>query len=85
MHLIYKQELYKEKQKARYELFFEYLVPIMEIVDHPALIEIQKKTGSAAYENNINQDVKLLSIKKKVIVTKKRNAVQHAKRKVSIG
>ena len=39
MHFIYKQDFYKDEQKEIYELFIEYLVPIMENIDHPALIE----------------------------------------------
>ena len=39
MYLIYKQDLYKDKQKEIDELFIEYLAPIMDNIDHPALIE----------------------------------------------
>ena len=38
MHLTYKQDLYKDKQTEIYERFIEYLVPIMENIDYPALI-----------------------------------------------
>ena len=39
MHLIYKQELYKNKQKEIDEHLIYYLVTIMGDLDHPALIE----------------------------------------------
>ena len=38
MQLTYKQDLYKDKQTEIYERFIEYLVPIMENIDYPALI-----------------------------------------------
>ena len=41
----------------------------MEDIDHPELIEEQKQNIEAAdHEKNINQDVNLPSIKKKLIV-----------------
>ena len=39
MHLIYKQDFYKDKQKEIDELFIEHLVPIMYDLDNPALNE----------------------------------------------
>ena len=39
MHIIYKQDLYKNKEKEIDYLFLEYLVPVMYNIDHPALIE----------------------------------------------
>ena len=51
----------------------------MEDLDHPALIEKRKQNlDAAAYENNINQDVKIPSIKKKTIVIIKMNTGQQA-------
>ena len=38
IHIIYKQQFNKEKQKEINNLFLEYLVPIMENLDHPELI-----------------------------------------------
>ena len=38
MHTIYKQDFYKNTEKEIYDLFFEYLVPVMDDIDHPALI-----------------------------------------------
>ena len=51
MHLIYKQDYYEDKLKEIDELFIEYLVPIMDDIDHPALIEEWKQNvDAAAYE-----------------------------------
>ena len=67
MHLIYKQEFYKDKRKEIDELFIEYLIPIMDGLDHPELIEGWKQhINDAAYENNLNQYVKLLSVNKQI-------------------
>ena len=67
MHMIYKQELYKNKPKEIYYLFVECLVPIMEYIDHTELIEWRKQNlDSATYEENIYKYVKLPSIKKKI-------------------
>ena len=51
MHLIYKQDFYKYKKREIDELFIEYLVTIMEDLDHPMLIEECKQNiDAAAYE-----------------------------------
>ena len=39
MHLIYKQDYYKDKQEEIYDLFIEYLFPIMDDIDHSVLID----------------------------------------------
>ena len=66
MHLLYQQDFYKDKQKEIYKLFIEKLVPIMDYLYQPALIEEWKQNIDAAdYEKNQNQYVKLPSIKKK--------------------
>ena len=66
MHLIYKQDFYTDKQKEIDKLLIEHLVPIMDDLYHPMLIEEWKQNINAtAYENNLNQDVKIPSIKKK--------------------
>ena len=54
MHMTYKKDLYKTKENEIDDLFLEYLVLIMEDIEHPALIEewIQN-IDSAAYENNL--------------------------------
>ena len=50
-------------------VFLEYLVPIMDDLGCPAWIEEQKQNiDAAAYEKNLNKDVKLPSIKKQLIV-----------------
>ena len=38
MHLIYKQDYYKDKLKEIYDLFIHDLVPITDYIGHPALI-----------------------------------------------
>ena len=58
----------------------------MDYLDHPALIEEWKQNlDTAAYEKNLYKDVKLPSIKKKLIVTIKQDTGQKAQIKVSIG
>ena len=65
MHLIYKQDYYEDKQKEIYDLFIDYLVPIMHNLDHPEFVEEQKETFDAdAYENNLKQDEKISSNEK---------------------
>ena len=43
IHLIYRQELFKNKQKEIDELLIDYLVPIMGDLDHTVLIEEWKQ------------------------------------------
>ena len=63
MHLIYKQDFYKDKQKEIVEIFIRYLVLIMGDHDHPELIEEWVGGDDAvAYESNLNQYVKITSI-----------------------
>ena len=58
MHMTYKQDLYKDKQKEIYNLFLEYLVPVMDNIDHPASIEEQKQNlDDYANEKNLYKDV----------------------------
>ena len=58
----------------------------MDYLDNPDLIEECKQNlDAAAYENILNQDVKIPSIKKILIVIIKMNTGQQAYRKVSIG
>ena len=65
--MTYKQDFYKTKEKEIYDLFLEYLVPVMEDIEHPALIEewIQN-IDAAAYEKNPHKYEKLPSMKKKI-------------------
>ena len=39
VHVIYKQGLYKTKQKEIDDLFLEQIVPVMEDIEHPELIK----------------------------------------------
>ena len=41
--MIYKQDFYNNKEKEIDDLFSEYLVPVMDDLDHPVLIEEWKK------------------------------------------
>ena len=38
MHMTYKQDFYKNKESEIDDLFLEYLVPVMEYLEHPSLI-----------------------------------------------
>ena len=58
----YKKYLYKDKQKKIDGIFIEYLVPVMDNLDHTGLIEEWRQIlDAAAYEKTLNQDVKLPS------------------------
>ena len=37
--MAYKQDFYKAKETGKYDLFMEYLVPVMKYLEHPAFIE----------------------------------------------
>ena len=50
----------------------------MDNIDHPALIEERKNIDAAAYEKSLNQDVKIPSIKKTIIVIINLNNGQQA-------
>ena len=59
--------------------FIDYLVPIMYNLDHPALIEEWKLDLDAApFENNINQDLKIPSIKIVININNKLKTSQQA-------
>ena len=51
LHLIYKKYFYNYKQREIDDIFIEYLVPAMEDLDHPALIEELKQNIDAAAYN----------------------------------
>ena len=38
MHMTYKQDFYNTKESEIYDLFLEYLVPVMKDLENPALI-----------------------------------------------
>ena len=66
MHLIYKEDLYKDKQREIDEFFIGHLVPIMDDIDIPVLIEEHNQNIDAAvYEKNIFQDLKKPLIRNK--------------------
>ena len=46
--MIYKQDFYNNKEKEIDDLFLEYLFPVMDDLDHPALIEEWKTNPDAA-------------------------------------
>ena len=54
MYMIYKQDFYKNKQKEINYLFIEYLVPVMEDIDHPVLIEEWRQNLDAAAYKKIH-------------------------------
>ena len=65
MHLSYKQDYYKDKQKEIYDIFIQYLVPTMDNIEHLTLIEEWKENiDTAAYEKNLYRDVNIPSIRK---------------------
>ena len=50
MYMTYKQDFYKNKYKEIDDLFLEYLAPVTEDIEHPALIEEQiQNIDAAAY------------------------------------
>ena len=58
----------------------------MDNLDHPALIEeYRQNIDSAAYENNLKQDLKIPPINKKMTVMINMNNGKQVKRKVSAG
>ena len=66
MYIIYKQNLYNNKEKEVYYLFPEYLVPVMDNIEHPALIE--------EWEQNIDANDYEKSIQRcKVAINKEKN------------
>ena len=72
MHLIYKQNYNKDNQEEIDDIFIEYFVPIVDYLDHPALIEEWKQIIDAAdHENNLNQDVKIPSGNKQIDLNEK--------------
>ena len=65
--MTYKQDFYNTKEREVYDLFLEYLVPVMEDIENPSLVEewIQN-TDADAYEKNIHKDENLPSTKNKI-------------------
>ena len=51
IHVTYKQDLYKTKQKEIDDLFLEYLAPVMKDLEYPAFIkEWIQNLDAAAYK-----------------------------------
>ena len=64
--MTYKQYFYKNKEKEIYDFFLEYLVPVMDNIEHPALIE--------EWEQNIDANDYEKSIQRcKVAINKEKN------------
>ena len=76
--MTYKQDFYGINQKEIDDLFLEYLAPVIEYLEHPALIEewIQKHLDAAAYKKNLHKDEKLPSMKNKTDRNIKQNTGQ---------
>ena len=54
MHMPYKQDFYKTKEKGIVYLFLKWLVPVMKNIEHPALIkESIQNIDAAAHETNL--------------------------------
>ena len=65
LHNGYKHNFYHDKQDAFDELFCQYHILLLKYIDHPALIQEQNQNiDSAAYEENLNKEIKL-PLKKK--------------------
>ena len=79
MHLIYKQDYYEDKLNEIYDFIIGYLVPIMDDLDHHSFIEEWKQNVDPdAYKNNLNQDVKIPSVQKNIILIINLNNGQQA-------
>ena len=59
MHMTYKQDLYKTKEKEIYYLFLEYLVTVMEDIEHPTFIEEWTQNLDAAAHEKIYTKMKV--------------------------
>ena len=69
--MTYKEDFYKTKEKEIDDLFLGYLVPVMEYIEHIALIqECIQKLNSASYDKNLYKDEKLPSRRKLIVMIK---------------
>ena len=60
MYITYKQDLYNNKEKEIDYLFPEYLSPVIDNIERPALIEEWKQNiDASAYEKYLYKDVRL--------------------------
>ena len=64
MHIIYKQYFYKNRKKETHDLFLEYIVTVMDDLDHLYFIEESKKILMMLSMKNQYKDVSLSSLKK---------------------
>ena len=56
LHLIYKQNFYHDKIDEINTIFYEYHIPLLNNLDHPALIEEWKRNlDTAAYKKHSNK------------------------------
>ena len=78
MHLIYKQDFYRDKKRKYMNFLLDTFSPSCTILIILSLLNNGKNLDAAAYEKNLNQDVKILSIKKKIIAMKKLKTGQQA-------
>ena len=79
IHMTYKQDFNKTKEKEIDDFFLEYLVPVMEDVEYPALIEewIQN-LDAAAYEKIYTNMKSYYQLRRKLTVIIKQNIGQKA-------
>ena len=67
MHSGYIHNFYHNKQGIIDDMFYQYNLTLFKDIDQTALIQEWKKSfDAAAYERNINQEIKLLSKKKEI-------------------
>ena len=78
IHLIYKQDFYKDKQKEIFDFFIKYLSTIMEDLDHPALIKEWKQNINVAAHEKSKPRCKDTMNEEKLIVMIKLNTGQQA-------
>ena len=77
IHMIYKQDLYKIKQKEIDDLFLEYLLPVIEDIKHPALVKKWIQIfDAAAYEKLFTKMKIYHKLRRKLIVIIKHNSGQ---------
>ena len=66
LNLIYKQNLYHDKQRKIDEIIYEYHLPLLKYIDYLALIEDWKINLDTTSYEKINKEIQLLSKKKEI-------------------
>ena len=67
LNLFYKKNFYHYKQNIMDELFHQFHLPLLKYIGHTEFITQWKQNlDSAAYENNINKEIKLPPKKKEI-------------------